>query len=93
MLKQVGVIDYVFYFLRGRKNEGTFLIMLSEKITVESLSCDTIIKNNMNQQKLIEILDEGKIEQFYKLKPKMIRELTKFNPKFNLLKAILLYCK
>ena len=57
--------------------------MLIEKIAVESLGCDTIIKNNINQQKLIEILDESKKEQFYKLKPKMIRELEKQNLIFN----------
>lgn len=70
VLKNVGLKDYLLYFFRCRKNKGTFLSSLSEQITVESLSCDNLIKNNMNLQKLIELLDEQKKVQFYQLKPK-----------------------
>ena len=79
LLKKVGFKDYFLFFFRCGKSKGTYIINLSEQITVQSLSCDNIIKNNMNQQKLIELLDEAKKEQFYQLKPEMIKQLEKQN--------------
>ena len=71
----IRIFDYFFYNFGCKRMRGSSIIEISEKITKESLSCEQIIKNNINQQKLIKILNETQKEEFEHMKPELIKQI------------------
>ena len=75
LMKKIGVKDFILFLVGCSKSNGSNLIELSRRITLSSLSCDTLIKMNINQQKLIKILNETQKEEFKHMKPELIKQI------------------
>lgn len=64
LFKKIGVKDFILFLVGCSKSNGSNLIELSRRITLSSLSCDTLIKMNINQQKLIEYVGDKRKKNF-----------------------------
>ena len=67
LFKKIGVKDFILFLVGCSKSNGSNLIELSRRITLSSLSCDTLIKMNINQQKLIEYVGDKRKKKFVSL--------------------------
>ena len=61
------------------------MIEISERITKESLSCEQIIMNNINIEKLIKLLDDNQKEKFAHMKQELIKQIEQRNMIFSVL--------
>ena len=59
--------------------KGFSMIEISERITKESLSCEQIIMNNINIEKLIKLLDDNQKEKFAHMKQELIKQIEQRN--------------
>ena len=51
------------------------MIALSAKMTLESLSCEQLIKNNINLYKVINSMDDKQVDVFTNVKPELIKQM------------------
>ena len=51
------------------------MIALSVKMTLESLSCEQLIKNNINLYKVINSMDDKQVDAFTNVKPELIKQM------------------
>ena len=65
--------------------KGFSMIEISERITKESLSCEQIIMNNINIEKLIKLLDDNQKEEFAHMKQELIKQIEQRNMIFSVL--------
>ena len=65
--------------------KGFSMIEISERITKESLSCEQIIMNNINIEKLIKLLDDNQKEKFAHMKQELIKQIEQRNMIFSVL--------
>ena len=79
LFKKIGVKDFILFLVGCSKSNGSNLIELSRRITLSSLSCDTLIKMNINQQKLIEYVGDKRKKEFYHLMPELLKQLEENN--------------
>lgn len=65
--------------------KGFSMIEINERITKESLSCEQIIMNNINIEKLIKLLDDNQKEKFAHMKQELIKQIEQRNMIFSVL--------
>ena len=65
--------------------KGFSMIEISERITKEYLSCEQIIMNNINIEKLIKLLDDNQKEKFAHMKQELIKQIEQRNMIFSVL--------
>ena len=68
-----------------KKMKGFSMIEISERITKESLSCEQIIMNNINIEKLIKLLDDNQKEKFAHMKQELMKQIEQRNMIFSVL--------
>ena len=81
----IGIIEHLMYNFGCKKMKGSSMIEISERIIKESLSCEQIIVNNINIEKLIKLLDEQQKEKFDHMKPELIKQIEQRNMIFSVL--------
>lgn len=59
-INDINCKDFCVYLFRCKKAKGASLIALCEDIYKEYLSCECLIKNTMNQEKIIEMMSYEK---------------------------------
>ena len=67
--------DFLFYIFGNRSTKGEKMIALSAKMTLESLSCEQLIKNNINLYKVINSMDDKQVDVFTNVKPELIKQM------------------
>ena len=68
-LNSINFAERLLFTLGMRQSRGLSMIELSQRITKESLSCEQIIKTNITQKKLMQILDDSQKEKYFNAKP------------------------
>ena len=71
--------DFLFYIFGNRSTKGEKMIALSVKMTLESLSCEQLIKNNINLYKVINSMDDKQVAVFTNVKPELIKQMENMN--------------
>lgn len=74
-INDINCKDFFFYLFNCKKEKGTAIIALCEDIYKEYLSCECLIKNTMNQEKIIDMMNMTQKVTFYQMKSQIIKKI------------------